>query len=213
MKDNKPKKDRVLTKKEQERLEKIQVLTEQKTAEGYRRTDLTVSVVYANVMAFILCIPLCLLFGVAFAWMRRDAFSLDLGGLFWLFPVAVLISVVLHELIHGLFWGLFSKGHFQSIEFGFIKEYGTPYCTCLEPLSKTQYLVGSVMPGVLFGILPMTVSLFTGSFWLFAYGVVMTFAAGGDFTILLKLLRYRAEGQELLCVDHPTECGLMVLER
>ena len=41
----------------------------------------------------------------------------------------------------------------------------------------------------------------------------MILAGGGDLTILLKLLRYKSKKEEILYMDHPYECGLVVFER
>ena len=38
--------------------------------------------------------------------------------------------------------------------------------------------------------------------------VAMTF-----FIIVVKLLRHKSAAAEVLCVDHPTQAGLVVLER
>lgn len=206
-------KNRTLTPQEAKRSAYVQELSDRLTTEGYSRTELTVSIVRANVMAFVIGIPVCVIFAVLFlAHNLKQRLTFDLVD-YYIILIAILVSIVVHELIHGLFWGLCCEKRFKSIEFGFIAKYLTPYCSCLEPLSKFNYFLGSFAPGFLLGILPMFISIFTASIPLLLYGAVMTLAAGGDFTIILKLLFYRASGRDIIYLDHPTQCGLIVFER
>lgn len=206
------KKERKLSEKEKNRTILIEKLIRQKRKEGYTRDDIVISIGNANAMAFILCIPICLIFGIPFL-MYHPNLDLDFSIISVIvFLIALILSLGIHEWIHGFTWGMFVKDK-KSIEYGFIKEALTPYCTCLEPLKKSQYILGSIMPGLVLGILPMFISLFTGWTLLFIYGAVMTTSAGGDFTIVGKLLTYKSKKKEFICIDHPSECGLIVLER
>ena len=80
-------------------------------------------------------------------------------------------------------------------------------------LTKSQYIVGGIITTVLLGIVPAVISIFTGSLFWFIMGELMILAGGGDLTILLKLLRYKSKKEEILYMDHPYECGLVVFER
>ena len=80
-----------------------------------------------------------------------------------IFVIAILLLVVVHELIHGITWSVFTEHHFGDIEFGFMKEYLTPYCTCKCPLSKGKYIIGALMPLIILGIIPMAAGIIMGS--------------------------------------------------
>ena len=69
------------------------------------------------------------------------------------------------------------------------------------------------MPTVLLGIIPAVVAIFSSSWLVFVIGCIMILSGGGDMTIVLKLLMYRSEKQEILYMDHPYEYGLVVFER
>ena len=120
--------------------------------------------------------------------------------------------VILHELIHGLTWSRFTKNGFRSISFGVIWRSLNPYCTCTEPLNKTHYLAGSLMPWFVLGILPCIASLIFQSGYLLVIGVVMALSAGGDLLIVQMILSRKGEG-EMLYLDHPTDIGLVCLEK
>ena len=164
-------------------------------------------------MAFVLGLPIIILLLILFIYKNQSGiytFSIY-GPVVFLIVFAVL--VVVHELIHGLFWAIYAKNHLKSIEFGFMISSLTPYCCCKDMLTKSQYIVGGIMPTVLLGIVPAVISIFTGSLFWFIMGELMILAGGGDLTILLKLLRYKSKKEEILYMDHPYECGLVVFER
>ena len=130
-----------------------------------------------------------------------------------LFLVLFVALIVAHELIHGLSWSIFTPRHWKDVEFGFMKQYLTPYCTCRVPLAKGQYIFGALMPLVLLGLLPMLAGILAGSMGLMLLGVIMTDSAAGDILIVWKILRYRSDAGEIVYVDHPTQAGGVIFER
>lgn len=210
------KKDRKLTKAEEKR-KKIYEEEKQKLIEvGYAEKDLTIGVVYANVMAFVLGLPIIIVLGIFF--FKYNLSNSEMSFTFTIkesviFLISLLVLIVVHELIHGAFWGIFAKDYLKSIEFGFMVQYLTPYCCCKEVLTKGQYIIGGIMPTVILGVIPAVVAIFTGSWLVFLIGCIMILSGGGDMTIILKLLMYRSPKQDILYMDHPYECGLVVFER
>ena len=211
----KEEKNRKLSPKEQRRLNVFEETCERLSQQGYKRNDLTISIVKANLFVFLLAIPVVGIGVLLFAW--KNPISLltpdPKGSL--LFIVLFFVLIVAHELIHGLTWSLYAEHHFKDIEFGFMKEYLTPYCTCTTPLLKSHYIMGALMPCVVLGILPMAIGILLGSHFLFWTGIVMILAAGGDIMIVMKLLAYKSQSgaEEILIYDHPTEAGSVIFER
>lgn len=183
--------------------------------QGYTRRDLTVGLVFANVMAIVLSIPFIVLFVGLWLFAHAGHFELGSPGV----PMLVLVIVGLfalifvHEGIHGITWALFAKDHMRSIEFGLIREYMTPYCTSREPLRRWQYVAGALMPCILLGIVPCVVAVATGSLPLLVVGLLMIMAAGGDLTIVGKLLLNRTPSRDVLYLDHPYQAGCVSFER
>lgn len=205
-------KDRKLTKDEQERLNNCQKLSDELIAQGYERTDLTVDITKANIYAIVLGIPFMIPFFILFLINHKvSSFALNTVEVAILI-IGVLVLTVVHELIHGFFWGINCKDHFKNIKFGFIAQYLTPYCTCLVPITKTQYLIGSLAPGIILGFGLSIISLFFSGSVLFYLGLIMIFAAGGDFTITLKLL-FNKGNASTIYLDHPTACGLIAFSK
>ena len=204
---------RKLSDAEKRRLVRAEQISEELVSQGYRKTDLTIGIVRANLLTFVIGIPVV---AVAFALFMlvngTDGFVIGaLGNPLLL--VAMLVLVVVHELIHGLAWSRFTPNGMADIEFGFMKEYLTPYCTCKAPLPKTGYIIGSLAPGVLLGVVPTIVAIAIGSVSLLFLGVIMTLSGGGDALIVALLLRHKSTGAEQLIFDHPTQAGCIVFER
>jgi len=140
--------------------------------------------------------------------MITDAVELPLTNRLLIIPILV-CGIILHELIHGITWSLFAKKKFKSISFGVIWKKLTPYCHCDEPLIKKAYLLGSLMPMIVLGIVPILISFFIPSFLLLLFGIIFTCAASGD---IMVSWRIRKEKDSVMLQDHPTECGYIVRE-
>lgn len=210
----KEKEERKLTEAEKIRLD---AFTEQVTAlerDGYVKTDLTVSADKANIIGPLYGFLTALPFIVLYFLTNQKPLQWEGRGILHtiLLIVCYFVLIILHELIHGLTWSRFTKNGFRSISFGVIWRSLNPYCTCTEPLSKTHYLAGSLMPWFVLGILPCIAALIFQSGYLLIIGVIMAISAGGDLLIAGMILSRKGEG-EMLFLDHPTDIGLVCLEK
>ena len=204
-------KEKKLTEAEQKRAEQFARISEQMAQQGYTRHDLTIGIGKANLFAVLLLIPLAVIgYGLYFLVHRSLDFS---SSHFLLMLVAFLVLIVVHELIHGVCWSIFTPHHFKDVEFGVMRSSLTPYCTCLVPLGKKQYIFGAVMPLLVLGILPMIVAIIIGNPDLLFLGILMADGGAGDIMIIRRILGYRSGAKEIVYMDHPTEAGGVVFER
>ena len=208
----KQKKERKLTEKEALRVERLNARTAELESEGYVRKDQIISILFAKIMAFALSIPFIVIFGWWFEIRNGLHFEMTFTESI-AFLVLILVMVVVHELLHGLTWGLTAPNGFKSIAFGFMKENLTPYCTCGEPLTKGAYILGAFMPCLVLGIIPAVAAVFANSTLWLLIGLLMIMGAGGDLTIIIKLLTYRTDAKDVIILDHPSECGFIVFEK
>lgn len=202
---------RKLSRREQARLEDFQRLSGQMRQQGYRRVDLVVDVVQANVMAVVVMLPFLAAAAVLFFALNPvgEVYIPLSGMVLWL--LAFLVLVVLHEAIHGLTWGLMAPHGFKAIAFGVIWQMLTPYCTCNDGLKRWQYLLGGLMPTLILGFGLAGFATAQGSLWLFSLAEVMILGGGGDFLVVFKMLRH-PQKDGAVYYDHPYECGLVVFE-
>lgn len=207
------KQERRLTPQEQRRKERFLRLSEAMAAQGWRQRDLTVSILAANLWGLVLTLPLAVLAGFLYCqWNPLPVPAFSMAETLLLFPV-LLVLIVLHEGIHGLTWGCFAPSRLRAIEFGVIWKALTPYCTCAEPLTKRQYLLGGLMPTLVLGFGLSAAAAALGSPCLFYLSAIMILSGGGDVLIAWKLLLHRAPDAEVRYLDHPYECGLVAFER
>ena len=205
------KETRKLSEAEQRRLERFEKYAEDLKRQGFARRDLTVGMGKANRFAIILTIAL-LAIGVGLYFLVNH--KLELSGMNPLiFVVIVVVLIVLHELIHGVCWSVFTPHHFRDIEFGIMRPSMTPYCVCLVPLKREHHIFGTVMPLVVLGIIPMIVGIAVGNPDVLLIGVIMSASAAGDILIIKNLLAYKSSAREVVYMDHPTEAGGVVFER
>lgn len=206
-------KERKLTDAEQRRLEQFETICSELAAQGYRRVDLSISIFWANVVAvvafFLLFVTLVPLYHLVYP---EGDFSVS-GVWFFVYLVALIALIVVHELIHGLTWSRFVPGGFADIEFGIMRDSLTPYCTCKTPLRKEAYVTGTLAPLVVLGIIPIAVAFCIGSVALLFVGIFMVDGAVGDVMIVVKLLFHKSQTDDVLIFDHPTEAGCVVFER
>ena len=208
-------KERQLTPVEQKRKTDFEKTCEEMAQKGYLKRDLTVSVLQANIMGVIIMLPFAILALIMYLFANSSNnrnLSLSLST-YIVFLIVLLLLIVLHEAIHGLTWAFFAKRRWNAIAFGIIWKMLTPYCTCTEPLTKRQYIIGVAMPTLVLGFGLAGIAAGIGSFELFMLSEIMIFCGGGDFLIILKLLLYRCRDKEILCYDHPYECGVVAFEK
>ena len=207
-----------LTPAEQKRLEKFEEIRSDLESRGYKCTELIIGLVWANAFSFILFVPVAIISMVLYLMVNSadgivDSLLAMSPLTYLLFVVILLALVVVHELIHGATWAIFAEHHFKDIEFGFIKKYLTPYCTCKVALAKGAYILGALMPLIILGIIPVAIAIAAGSlFWLWM-GIIMIISASGDILIVHKIVTYKTEAGEILYYDHPTNAGGVIFEK
>lgn len=208
--------ERKITEAEKKRTERFKEKVAILKSQGYEESKHTVDVVKANILAMLIMLPFVAVIAVPYLIRngipQRVAFSTYLLYLA-LFIFLSMAEMAIHEGIHGLTWGLLSPDGFSTIEFGLIKEYLTPYCYCGTPLTRGQYIIGSMMPTLVLGFIQGIVAILTGNFLIFILSVFLIIGGGGDFLIDWLLIRYKKKYSELILMDHPTELGFVAFEK
>lgn len=172
----------------------------------------TISIQKANLLGLLL-LPIlgCFLIPYYYFWKFPNLeLYLDIPLNFLFFLLVIVLSMLIHELIHGLCFMLFAKEGYKSVKIGFIWKLLTPYAHCKEPLNKFHYIISLLMPSLVLGIIPILIGLFFGYFFLFAFGLFLTLAAGGD--LIIFILAYRVSADKKI-LDHPSECGFFIVDK
>jgi hypothetical protein len=172
------------------------------------KRDLSISMARANIVVFFIAVPLFVVQLILFGTIRAGKQTQAVENLPVLL-IAVVASIAVHELIHGITWVIAGHKVFSMIKFGFQWKTWSPYAHLKEPVEVNAYRAGAFMPGLILGILPYFLSLMTGNPYLLWFGLLNTAGAGGDF-LVLWLIRNVKSGS--LVEDHPTNAGCYVLE-
>ena len=178
--------------------------------QGYHQKSLIISARKLNLISILLIVPIIavplLLYLLRWGFFSGNFVAIQFAG--WFLP-ALILSIFVHELIHGITRSLFCKDGFHSIHFGFQLKTLTPYCHCAQPLQKGAYLIGTLMPCLILGVGAIVLSMLFPFPDLVLFGAVNIALAVGDLAIALLLLPQK----EVLVVDHPTEPGLIAFTR
>jgi len=180
--------------------------------EGYQMKELTMGGWKANFYSLVFLVPVLLVFYIPFSiiWgynINLDSFRMILLEYGFLFFGLLILGIFVHELIHGITWAMYAEKGLRSISFGFNFSAFSPYCHCNELLKIRHYRKGTIMPGILTGILPSIVGLLSGNLMILLLGIIFTLAAGSDFLFIWLL---RKETKVSLVLDHPDELGCFI---
>ena len=176
--------------------------------QGYHAEDATVSIVKANILAFVVTLPFVLVFCILFHVFHPDSpiyAAVNGPWRFYLLVGLLAVSIPIHEGFHGLGWVTSCQKKWKSIQFGVMWDSFTPYCHCREPLTVGQYYFGLLLPCTMLGWIPCLLAvIFGSSFWLI-FGLIGILFAGGDLTIGCVIFKYF--GKDVKILDHPDQCG------
>ena len=125
------------------------------------------------------------------------------------FVLIFLLSILIHELIHATVFAFFAKKRWKSIKIGVFWKHITPYTHCSEPLSKRAYTLALISPGIILGIIPICYAFISAHLLLLIYGLIMLFAALGDFMIFVMLLKVPT-GKKI--IDHNSKVGFWIVD-
>jgi hypothetical protein len=174
-------------------------------------TEITIRERAANYFSGVVFVIAVILYGIPFAlaW-NWEALTRSFHSFlthYWVLFLAITFGMILHEALHGFTWAWFCKQGRHSIRYGIKWQALAPYAQCDEVLPIMGYRLGCMMPGIVLGVIPALLGIFTGSGWLLVFGIFFTAGAAGDFLILWKLRPYNRSHEVL---DHPSKIGCIV---
>jgi hypothetical protein len=111
----------------QMRVDNFMLQQEYMLRQGYKANIGTISVIKANIYAFVTAGPFALLAAIFYLsrWGELK-FEFSLTGYF-IFILLLIISIPIHEFLHGFTWYFYCKNKWKSIHFGIMRELLTPY--------------------------------------------------------------------------------------
>ena len=94
---------------------------------------------------------------------------------------AFILSIPVHELIHGITCAYVSDNNYKTIHYGvnFNKFYA--YCRHTKMMDRKACIYTSVMPGIVLGVIPAIISLLIGNQFVCAFAILNLAGASKDF--------------------------------
>lgn len=123
------------------------------------------------------------------------------------FVPMVVISIVVHEGLHGLGFLLAGVPR-ASLRFGIQREMMTPYASCTVPVEARRYRFAAALPALVLGLVPALASWITGWAPAAVYAMWMLLFAGGDLLILWII---RDVPPDTRVIDHPSRAGCRIV--
>ena len=198
--------EQIVARKKQEYEDLVKEMDEK----GFEARLEKISIITANVFGILVMFIIggisfgafALLYGKsALDYDKFFGFKLPYGFLFFMF--IYIISIFVHEFIHGFFWHFHCEKKWGSIDFGLNVKMITPYCHCREALSVSQYFWGSIAPTLFLGILPIVIGLIIPNLFLITFGVIGVVGGCGDIMVIWTLRKHK----DCKLFDHPYEVG------
>ena len=170
--------------------------------QGYHEKDVTITSGKAMILGVFYALPFVIVFGLLYRfWLIERAYLLEVNGLsfYILFIAIIAISVVIHELLHGVGWAVASGKGWNVVRFNINAM--MPSCACKVALEKKAYLFGVLTPFVVLG--------FGSVFFIFIYPGTVSFltmivnfiSSGADLIIASNVLKEK----DVLIADHQAQ--------
>ena len=186
--------EQIIARKKQEYEDLVKEMDEK----GYEARLEKISIITANLFGVIV---MAIVGGISFGayaliygksaidYDKMFGFKLPYGFLF--FMAMYIISIFVHEFIHGFFWHFPCEKKWGSIDFGLNVKMITPYCHCREALSVSQYFWGSIAPTIFLGIVPIVIGLIIPNLFLVTFGVIGVIGGCGDIMVIWTLRKHK----------------------
>ncbi len=173
--------------------------------------EISLSIEEAGHLTLKMVMPFFSLFAIPF-FMIHGFGSIEVPSLLLslVFFISLIAGVVIHELIHALFFVIFNPVGIKNITFGFHRKTLSPFCHPKGNFKVWVYRIGALAPLVILGVLPTLVSFYTGCFWMFFWGFIFSVSSGGD---IISVWLTRKLKPDVLIKDHESKLGFYIIEK
>ena len=175
--------------------------TDKFVPENFEKIELKLDQTKATLFQLVFWAAIVLVFGTLFillhsitpaelfATMRPSSVTEALQR-FGIVLVVAVVGIIVHELLHAVFYLPYTKHGFKSLKIG-VKLPSHAYCECTEIMRTSQAIVSLMAPVIILGVVPSTVAIIIGNAYLLLFGIFFTVAGAADTQIFLQLFKDR----------------------
>lgn len=103
----------------------------------------------------------------------------------------ILISCIIHEVLHGIGFKIFGKIKSKNINYGISLEKGIMYCTCKEEINKKGILISMILPFLVLTILLGIIGIILDSHLMQVVALYNLFGSSLDICAFIDLLKLK----------------------
>jgi hypothetical protein len=170
----------------------------------------TINIKYINIISLIITPVFFSMVIVPYLYFMREKTDTIFSPIDFVFLfISVIISFLIHELIHAIAFMKYTKHGYKSIKFGILWKYMALYCHCNEFITVGQYRIVLIMPSIILGFIPIILGFCIPNFIILLFGCVMTMGGIGDFFCIWILRNFK---KNTMVMDHPDKVGFFYEE-
>ena len=158
--------------------------------------------VYLNVLALVIFFVVG---GLVFWLERNDSYVVENTGLLVIYMI---LWLMLHEVLHGIGFGLFPEVKKKNIVFGMALEKGVFYCMCKQKISKKVILTSLLFPFTFIGVVTLIWGMIINSYVLVFLSITNIAGAVGDLVMTCYFMRV---GKDVIYLDLDDSTSFTVL--
>lgn len=117
--------------------------------------------------------------------------------------VLMVLWMALHELLHGIGFGIFKGVDKKNIKYGIQLESGIFYCMCKQKISKANILVSLMFPFTFIGVVTLVLGLVFNNSSLIILSLINIAGAIGDLAMFISIL-FMPKNIEYIDLDDTT---------
>ena len=179
------------------------MLTEKFDRDKYNITEKFMSAKKANLLSFLVLLPLYII-GVVIYLSQRDyanifatifkaTFLLEIFILMFGIFAVIIIAIIAKMIL----LSVFSEGKIKSVKLKLIKETQKPYCCLTESIKVWQYQICLAVYILIAGIAPYIIAFILGDFLFVLASFICAFFAGADILFFIALFKRKRKAYVL----------------
>ena len=138
---------------------------------------------FLNVLAIIIFILVTVL---VLMIEKNDSYTISNSGALF---ILMILWLMLHEIIHGIGFGIFKEVDKKNITFGISLEKGVFYCMCKQQINRKVILTSLIFPFVFIGVITLMIGMMIDSYVLVALSILNIAGAVGDLVMTYFFLK------------------------
>lgn len=144
----------------------------------------TLNMTILNILAIILFIVVSL---IVILIEHHDKYTINTPTL-TLF-ILMVIWLIIHEILHGIAFGLFKEVNKKNITFGMYLEKGVFYCMCKQNITKKVILTSLLFPFTIIGLITLIIGMIINNYELVFLSILNITGSIGDIIMTIYFLK------------------------